>query len=184
MTLQEKYGLLVDRDEVFDESLPEKQLNRINKKFSFDMYTIHDQVSSRRKRIDILVKYFTNRPGMIDEKCPTPVEQAFKMMIYGDFAEVAHNIVKIAGCKIDDILLRVEFEDKGMSIITGTHKEMDKDIEPMVNKMMKYLIPPVLENIKIEHNDYLGSKVEAAIDRETEKALKKMDWDRTVKGEA
>ena len=114
MTLQKKYGLLVGRDDVLDRSLPEKQLNRINKKFSFDMYTIHDQVSSRRKRIEVLVQYFTNRPGMIDEKCPTPVEQAFKMMLYGDFAEITHNIVKIAGCEIDDILLRVEFEDRGM----------------------------------------------------------------------
>ena len=114
MTLQKKYGLLVDRDEVFDKSLPEKQLDRINTKFSLDMYTIHDKVSSRRKRIDILVQYFTNRPGMIDEKCPTPVEQAFKMMLYGDFAEITHNIVKIAGCEVDDILIRAEFQDDGI----------------------------------------------------------------------
>ena len=184
MTLQEKYGLLVDRDEVFDKSLPEKQLDRINTKFSLDMYTIHDQVSSRRKRIDILVQYFTNRPGMIDEKCPTPVEQAFKMMLYGDFAEIAHNIVRIAGCEIDDILLRAEFQDDGIEITTGTHKDMDEEIEPVVKKMMKYMLPPVLENVVSERNDYLDGKKEATIDYETEKALKKMDWDKTVKGEA
>ena len=184
MTLQEKYGLLVDRDEVFDKSLPEKQLDRINTKFSLDMYTIHDQVDSRRKRIDILVQYFTNRPGMIDEKCPTPVEQAFKMMLYGDFAEIAHNIVKIAGCEIDDILLRAEFQDDGIEITTGTHKDMDEELEPVVKKMMKYMIPSVLENVISERNDYLNGKSEATIDYETEKALKKMDWDKTVKGEA
>ena len=184
MTLQEKYGLLVNRDEVFDKSLTEKQLNRINTKFSLDMYTIHDKVSSRRKRIDILVQYFTNRPGMIDEKCPTPVKQAFKMLLYGDFAEIVHNIVKISGCEIDDILIRAEFEDDGMAITTGIHKNMDKELETIVNKMMKYMIPPVLENMKIEHNDYVDGQSEATIDRETEKALKKMDWDKTVKGEA
>ena len=184
MTLQEKYGLLVDRDEVFDKSLPEKQLDRINTKFSLDMYTIHDQVGSRRKRIDILVQYFTNRPGMIDEKCPTPVEQAFKMMLYGDFAEIAHNIVKIAGCEIDDILLRAEFEDDGIAITTGTHKDMDEELEPVVKKMMKYMLPSVIENVIAERNDYLDGKKEATIDYETEKALKKMDWDKTVKGEA
>ena len=184
MTLQEKYGLLVSRDEVFDKSLPEKQLDRINTKFSLDMYTIHDKVSSRRKRIDILVQYFTNRPGMIDEKCPTPVEQAFKMMLYGDFAEIAHNIVRIAGCEIDDILLRAEFQDDGIEITTGTHKEMDEELEPIVKKMMKYMLPPVLENVVSERNDYLNGKSEATIDYETEKALKKMDWDKTIKGEA
>ena len=184
MTLQKKYGLLVDRDEVFDKSLPEKQLDRINTKFSLDMYTIHDQVDSRRKRIDILVQYFTNRPGMIDEKCPTPVEQAFKMMLYGDFAEIAHNIVKIAGCEIDDILLRAEFEDDGIAITTGTHKDMDEELEPVVKKMMKYMLPSVIENVIAERNDYLDGKKEATIDYETEKALKKMDWDKTVKGEA
>ena len=184
MTLQEKYGLLVGRDDVFDRSLPEKQLDRINTKFSLDMYTIHDQVDSRRKRIDILVQYFTNRPGMIDEKCPTPVEQAFKMMLYGDFAEIAHNIVKIAGCEIDDILLRAEFEDDGIAITTGTHKDMDEELEPVVKKMMKYMLPSVIENVIAERKDYLDGKKEATIDYETEKALKKMDWDKTVKGEA
>ena len=184
MTLQEKYGLLVDRDEVINKSLPEEQLDRINTKFSLDMYTIHDQVDSRRKRIDILVQYFTNRPGMIDEKCPTPVEQAFKMMLYGDFAGIAHNIVKIAGCEIDDILLRAEFEDDGIAITTGTHKDMDEELEPVVKKMMKYMLPSVIENVIAERNDYLDGKKEATIDYETEKALKKMDWDKTVKGEA
>ena len=184
MTLQKKYGLLVDRDEVYDKSLPEKKLDRINTKFSLDMYTIHNKVSSRRKRIDVLVQYFTNRPGMIDEKCPTPVEQAFKMMLYGDFAEIAHNIVKIAGCEIDDILLRAEFEDDGISITTGTHKDMDEELEPVVKKMMKYMLPSVMENVIAERNEYLDGKLEATIDYETEKALKKMDWDKTVKGEA
>ena len=184
MTLQKKYGLLVDRDEVFDKSLPEKQLDRINTKFSLDMYTIHDQVDSRRKRIDVLVQYFTNRPGMIDEKCPTPVEQAFKMMLYGDFAEITHNIVKISGCEVDDILIRAEFQDDGIEIITGTHKDIDEELEPVVKKMMKYMIPSVMENVIAERNDYINGDTEAEIDEETEKALKKMNWDKTVKGEA
>ena len=184
MTLQEKYGLLVDRDEVMNKSLPEEQLDRINTKFSLDMYTIHHEVGSRRKRLDILVQYFTNRPGMIDEKCPTPVEQAFKMMLYGDFAEITHNIVKIAGCGVDDILIRAEFEDDGIAIATGTHKDMDEELEPVVKKMMKYMLPPAIENVIAERNDYLDGKKEATIDYETEKALKKMDWDKTVKGEA
>ena len=184
MTLQKKYGLLVDRDEVFDKSLPEKQLDRINTKFSLDMYTIHDQVSSRRKRIEVLVQYFTNRPGMIDEKCPTPVEQAFKMMLYGDFAEVTHNIVKITGCEMNDILIRAEFEDDGISITTGTHKELDEELEPVVKKMMKYMLPSVIENVISERNEYINGEDEAEIDKETEKALKKMNWDKTVKGEA
>ena len=184
MTLQKKYGLLVGRADVIDKSLPEKQLDRINTKLSLDMYTIHNEVSSRRKRIDVLVQYFTNRPGMIDEKCPTPVEQAFKMMLYGDFAEIAHNIVRVAGCEIDDILLRAEFQDEGIEITTGTHKEMDEELEPIVKKMMKYMLPPVMENVISERNDYLDGKSEATIDYETEKSLKKMDWDKTVKGEA
>jgi len=184
MTLQEKYGLLVNRDDVINESLPEKQLDRMSTKLSLDMYTIHNQVDSRRKRIDVLVQYFTNRPGMIDEKCPTPVEQAFKMMLYGDFAEVTHNIVKIAGCKTDDVLIKAEFEDDGISITTGTHKEMDEELEPVVKKMMKYMLPSVIENVISERNDYVNGEDEAEIDKETEKALKKMDWDRTVKGEA
>ena len=184
MTLQEKYGLLVDRDEVINKSLPEEQLDRINTKFSLDMYTIHNEVSSRRKRMDVLVQYFTNRPGMIDEKCPTPVEQAFKMMLYGDFAEITHNIVKISGCEVDDVLIKAEFEDDGISITTGTHKELDEELEPVVKKMMKYMIPPVIQNVISERNDYINGEMEAEIDEETEKALKKMDWDKTVKGEA
>ena len=184
MTLQEKYGLLVDRDDVINESLPEKQIDRMSTKLSLDMYTIHNQVDSRRKRIDVLVQYFTNRPGMIDEKCPTPVEQAFKMMLYGDFAEVTQNIVKIAGCEVDDILIRAEFEDDGIAITTGTHKELDEELEPVVKKMMKYMLKPVIENVISERNDYINGEDEAEIDRETEKALKKMDWDKTVKGEA
>ena len=184
MTLQEKYGLLVDRDEVINKSLPEEQLDRINTKFSLEMYTIHNEVSSRRKRMDVLVQYFTNRPGMIDEKCPTPVEQAFKMMLYGDFAEITHNIVKISGCEVDDILIRAEFQDDGIEIITGTHKDIDEELEPVVKKMMKYMIPSVMENVIAERNDYINGEDEAEIDKETEKALKKMNWDKTVKGEA
>jgi len=184
MTLQEKYGLLVDKGEVMNKSLSEKQLDRISTKLSLDMFTIHDQISSRRNRIDVLVKYFTNRPGMVDEKCPTPVEQAFKMMLYGDFADITHNIVKISGCGVQDILIRAEFEDDGIAITTGTHKDMDEELEPVVKKMMKYMIPSVIENVISERNDYLDGKKEATIDYETEKALKKMDWDKTVKGEA
>ena len=56
MTLQEKYGLLVGRDDVFNKSLPEKQLDRMDTKISLDMYTIHNQVNSRRKRIEVLVQ--------------------------------------------------------------------------------------------------------------------------------
>ena len=184
MTLQEKYGLLVDRDEVINKSLPEEQLDRISTKLSLDMYTIHNEVSSRKKRIDVLVQYFTNRPGMIDEKCPTPVEQAFKMMLYGDFAEVTQNIVRISGCEMDDILIRAEFEDDGIEITTGTHKKLDEELEPVVKKMMKYMLPSVIENVISERNDYINGDIEAEIDEETEKALKKMDWDKTVKGEA
>jgi len=184
MTLQERYGLLVGRDEVINKSLPEEQLDRISTKLSLDMYTIHNEVDSRRKRIDVLVQYFTNRPGMVDEKCPTPVEQAFKMMLYGDFAEVTHNIVKITGCKIDDVLIKAEFEDDGISITTGTHKELDEELEPVVKKMMKYMLPSVIENVISERNDYINGKDEAKIDDETAKALRKMDWDKTVKGEA
>ena len=184
MTLQEKYGLLVDRDEVINKSLPEEQLDRINTKFSLDMYTIHNEVSSRRKRMDVLVQYFTNRPGIIDEKCPTPVEKAFKAMIQGDLAEVTYNIVNIAGCEKEDSLIRAEFKDDGISITTGTHKEMDEELEPVVKKMMKYMLPSVIENLISERNDYVKDEDEAEIDKETEKALKKMDWDRTVKGEA
>ena len=184
MTLQEKYGLLVDKGEVMNKSLSEKQLDRISTKLSLDMFTIHDQISSRRNRIDVLVKYFTNRPGMVDEKCPTPVEQAFKMMLYGDFADITHNIVKISGCGVQDILIQAEFEDDGISITTGTHKDMDEELEPVVKKMMKYMIPSVIENVISERSDYLDGKKETTIDYETEKALKKMDWDKTVKGEA
>ena len=184
MTLQEKYGLLVDRDDVINKSLPEKQLDRISTKLSLDMYAIHNQVDSRRKRIEVLVQYFTNRPGMIDEKCPTPVEQAFKMMLYGDFAEVTHNIVKITGCDMQDVLIKAEFEDDGIEITTGTHKELDEELEPVVKKMMKYMLPSVIENVISERNDYINGDIEAEIDEETEKALKKMDWDKTVKGEA
>ena len=184
MTLQEKYGLLVDKGEVMNKSLSEKQLDRIRTKLSLDMFTIHDQISSRRNRIDVLVKYFTNRPGMVDEKCPTPVEQAFKMMLYGDFADITHNIVKISGCGVQDILIRAEFEDDGIAITTGTHKDMDEELEPVVKKMMKYMIPSVIENVISERSDYLDGKKETTIDYETEKALKKMDWDKTVKGEA
>ena len=187
MTLQEKYGLLVGRDDVFNKSLPEKQLDRMDTKISLDMYTIHNQVNSRRKRIEVLVQYFANRPGIIDEKCPTPVEQAFKAMLQGDFAEVTYNIVNIAGCEKEDILIRAEFKDDGISITTGTHKEMDEELEPVVKKMMKYMLPPVIENLISERNDYVHGEdavFEAEIDKETEKALKKMNWDKTVKGEA
>ena len=184
MTLQEKYGLLVGRDDVFNKSLPEKQLDRISTKLSLDMYTIHNQIDSRRKRIEVLVQYFTNRPGMLDEKCPTPVEQAFKMLLYGDFAEVTQNIVKISGCEIDDIIIRAEFEDDGISITTGTHKELDEELVPVVKKMMKYMLPSVIQNVISERNDYINGEDEAEIDEETEKALRKMDWDKTVKGEA
>lgn len=187
MTLQKKYGLLVERDEVVNESLTEKKYDRIMTKLSLDMYAIHNQINSRKKRIDVLVQYFTNRPGMIDKKCPTPVEQAFKMVLYGDFSVITHDIVKTTGCRMEDILIQASFEDDGVEIQTGTHKEMDKELEPVVKKMMKYMIPPVIENVIEERNNYINGNSDynmAEIDKETEKALKKMDWDRTVKGEA
>ena len=106
------------------------------------------------------------------------------MMLYGDFAEVTHNIVKITGCKMDAIMIRAEFEDDGISITTGTHKELDEELVPVVKKMMKYMLPSVIQNVISERNDYINGEDEAEIDEETEKALRKMDWDKTVKGEA
>ncbi len=49
---------------------------------------------------------------------------------------------------------------------------------------MKYMLPSVIQNVISERNDYIYGEDEAEIDEETEKALKKMDWDKTVKGEA
>jgi len=50
--------------------------------------------------------------------------------------------------------------------------------------MIQHMIKPVIRNVLSERNDYILSNDEAEIDEETEKALKKMDWDKTVKGEA
>tara|TARA_Y100001951_G_C11177337_1_gene203854 strand:- start:133 stop:687 length:555 start_codon:yes stop_codon:yes gene_type:complete len=184
MTLQEKYGLLVKREDVFKKSMPKKQRKRIETKFGVDMITIKNEVSSRRKRIDVLVQYFTNRPGMIEEKCSTPVEEAFKIMLHNDFWEVACNISEICGCECNDILIRAEYEDDEINIITGTHRDMDEELVPVIKKMLQYMLPSVLKNVATEHNNYIMNEMESMIDEETEKALKKMDWDRTVKGEA
>jgi hypothetical protein len=150
------------------------------------MYEIHTKIGSRTKRINVLVQYFTNRPGIADES-PTPIDQAFKMMLYGDFADVAQDIGKITGCKPDDVLLRAEFQLDGVEIRIGTHMDIDEELEPVVRKMMKIMIPPVIENVINERNDYIdenGYEADVIIDKETEKALKIMDWDKTVKGEA
>tara|TARA_R110002020_G_scaffold156724_2_gene338971 strand:+ start:578 stop:1132 length:555 start_codon:yes stop_codon:yes gene_type:complete len=184
MTLQEEYGLLVTREDSINESLSDKRIERTLTKMSLDMYTIHNKIESRRKRLKILVQYFTNRPGMISKYCPTPFEQAFKMMLYGDFAEITHHIVNISGCNSEDVMIHAEFEKDGFAINTGTLKTMDKELEPIVKKMMKYMVPPTIEKAMAERKEYLDDEDEATIDEETEKALKKMDWDRTVKGEA
>ena len=184
MTLKEKYGLLVERDDIINKSLPKKQLKQILTKLSIDMYTINKEVDSRRNRIEVLVQYFTNRPGMIEEESSTPVEQAFTMMLFSDFAEVTQVIVEITGCEVDDIMIKAKFNGDGIEIQTGTHKKLDEDIVPIVQKMMKHMLPPVIHNIVEEHNSYVDGENKVDIDEETEKALKKMDWDKTVKGEA
>ena len=182
MTLQEKYGLLVKRDDVFKKSMPKKQRKRIETKFGVDMITIKQEISSRKKRIDVLVQYFTNRPGMIEEKLSSPVEEAFRIMLHNDFWEVACAISEICGCEIYDIMIRAEYEDDEIKIITGTHKDIDEEIVPVIKKMMQYMLPPVLKNLATEHNNYIMNEMESTIDEDTEKALKKMDWDKTIKG--
>jgi len=184
MTLQEKYGLLVKRGDGFEKSMPEIQRKRIQIKFGVDMITIKNEVSSRKKRIDVLVQYFTNRPGMIEENWSSPVEEAFRIMLHNDFWEVACNISEICGCECDDIVIRAEYEDDEINIITGTHRDIDEELVPVIKKMMQYMLPSVLKNVAKEHNNYIMNEMESTIDEDTEKALKKMDWDKTIKGEA
>ena len=186
MTLREKYGLLVKRDDVMKKSLSKKHNRLIATEIAIDMYEIHTKIISRTKRAHVLVQYFTNRPGISDES-PTPIDQAFKMMLYGDFADVAQDIGKITGCKPDDVLLRAEFKFDGVEIRLGTHMDIGEELEPVVKKMLKLMIPPVIENVMNERNDYIdenGHEDDVIIDKETEKALKTIDWDKTVRGEA
>lgn len=188
MSLRSKYGLLVKHDDIFSKFLNKKQMKKMAVKISLDMYTLHRKIESRQELINILITYFKNRPGIIDEECSGPKDQAFKMILLGDFAEITKKIVEISGCKPDDINFKINWGDDSVEISTGIKRGLDVDEAVIIEKLLDILMPSTIKGFTEEHNSFINNESEddcdVEIDEETRKALEKMNWDKKSSGKA
>jgi hypothetical protein len=188
MSLHSKYGLLVKHSDIIDKSLDERKKKELSIRFSLDMCAIHEKVECRKERINVLITYFENRPGMIQKSCLNPIDQAFKILLQSDLFEIRDKIIHITGCRNDAIHFSVSLNSKETDINTGIHRDLDEDSEKIISKLLNVFMPEAIEKFTREYNDFLLNKLFAGdyveTDKEMREALEMIGWDKQSSGEA
>ena len=189
---------LVKNKDVLSANLPRKRYKRIALNLSIDMYTIHCLEDNNADRFKHLIKYFSKRKGVWDDEIKKPEDMALKMFLIGLLATEVYPQV----CKDADITeesFRISFdvlEEGSVSCTIGIHKSVSKSMSKTLRKLIDIHMNRMLNIVKnecnflqldgvlgIESNKIINSD-DTEIDEETSKALERLSWDNTVKGEA
>ena len=189
---------LVKSGDILDKSLPKPRLKEVALKLSLDMYSVHANVESRIERLSVLVDYFKKRPGVMDEDVKEPQNMAVKMMLMGDVTEVIQNVCESADCDMDDLRINLDFVDGGeqaLEMTVGLHKRLSSGMRQVISRLIDIHMAHAVSRFNHEHpgiivcgmsNDEFKSQQdeEPELDEDVERALEKMQWDKTSRGEA
>ena len=193
-----KIEFLVESGDILDKSLPKPKLKEVALKLSLDMYTVHTEVESRIERLSVLVDYFKKRPGVMDEDAKKPENMAMKMMLMGDVTEVIQGVCEQADCDPNDMRINLEFIDNSehaLEMTVGLHKKLTPGMRKVISRLIDIHMARAVSRFNREHPGIIMSGMdvdefnaqqneEPELDEDVERALNKMKWDKTSRGEA
>ena len=193
-----KIEFLVKSVDILDKSLSTPKLKEVALKFSLDMYTVHTEVESRIERLSVLVDYFKKRPGVMDEDAKKPENMAMKMMLMGDVTEVIQGVCEQADCDPNDMRINLEFIDNSehaLEMTVGLHKKLTPGMRKVISRLIDIHMARAVSRFNREHPGIIMSGMdvdefnaqqneEPELDEDVERALNKMKWDKTSRGEA
>ena len=193
-----KIEFLVESGDILHKSLPKPKLKEVALKLSLDMYMVHTEVESRIERLSVLVDYFKERPGVMDEDAKKPESMAVKMMLMGDVTEVIQGVCEQADCDPDDLRINLEFTDDrehALEMTVGLHKRLSSGMRKVLSKLIDIHMARAVSRFNHEHPGLIMCGMDAdefkalqdeepELDEDVEKALNKMKWDKTSRGEA
>jgi len=193
-----KMDFLVKSGDILDKSLPKPRLKEVALKLSLDMYMVHTKVESRIERLSVLVDYFKERPGVMDEDAKKPESMAMKMMLMGDVTEVIQGVCEQADCEPDDLRINLEFTDDSehaLEMTVGLHKRLTPGMRKVLSKLIDIHMARAVSRFNREHPGIIMCGMDAdefnalqdeepELDEDVARALEQMKWDKTSRGEA
>ena len=174
-----------------------RQVKDIALKLSIDMFEVHQRIP-RVNRLNHLAKYFRKRPGIIEEGADHR-QMAIKMYLMNDIVQIMQEVSEMADVRPDDMNIDIQFnrdDKKSIGVSVGVHKRLSKEKQKVLSSLVDIQVGQMLRRFDNEHpqvelmsttgggNWTRESHHDVEIDDETAKALSRLDWDRTSKGEA
>ena len=174
-----------------------RQVKDIALKLSIDMFEVHQRIP-RVNRLNHLAKYFRKRPGIIEEGADHR-QMAIKMYLMNDIVHIMQEVSEMADVRPDDMNIDIQFnrdDKKSIVVSVGVHKRLSKEKQKVLASLVDIQVGQMLRRFDNEHpqvelmsttgggNWTRESHHDVEIDDETAKALSRLDWDRTSKGEA
>lgn len=174
-----------------------RQVKDIALKLSIDMFEVHQRIP-RVNRLNHLAKYFRKRPGIIEEGVDHR-QMAIKMYLMNDIVQIMQEVSEMADVRPDDMNIDIQFnrdDKKSIGVSVGVHKRLSKEKQKVLSSLVDIQVGQMLRRFDNEHpqvelasttgggNWTRESHHDVEIDDETAKALSRLDWDRTSKGEA
>ena len=174
-----------------------RQVKDIALKLSIDMFEVHQKIP-RVNRLNQLAKYFRKRPGIIEEGADHR-QMAIKMYLMNDIVKIMQEVSEMADVRPDDMNIDIQFNKdnkKSIGVSVGVHKRLSKEKQKVLASLVDIQVGQMLRRFDNEHpqvelmsttgggNWTRESHHDVEIDDETAKALSRLDWDRTSKGEA
>ena len=174
-----------------------RQVKDIALKLSIDMFEVHQRIP-RVNRLNHLAKYFRKRPGIIEEGADHR-QMAIKMYLMNDIVHIMQEVSEMADVRPDDMNIDIQFNrdnKKSIGVSVGVHKRLSKEKQKVLASLVDIQVGQMLRRFDNEHPQVelmsttgggkwtRDSHHDVEIDDETAKALSRLDWDRTSKGEA
>ena len=174
-----------------------RQVKDIALKLSIDMFEVHQRIP-RVNRLNHLAKYFRKRPGIIEEGADHR-QMAIKMYLMNDIVHIMQEVSEMADVRPDDMNIDIQFnrdDKKSIGVSVGVHKRLSKEKQKVLSSLVDIQVGQMLRRFDNEHpqvelmsttgggNWTRESHHDVEIDDATAKALSRLDWDRTSKGEA
>jgi hypothetical protein len=174
-----------------------RQVKDIALKLSIDMFEVHQKIP-RVNRLNQLAKYFRKRPGIIEEGADHR-QMAIKMYLMNDIVQIMQEVSEMADVRPNDMNIEIQFNTdnkKSIGVAVGVHKRLSKEKQKVLASLVDIQVGQMLRRFDNEHPQVelmstngggkwtRESHHDVEIDDETAKALSRLDWDRTSKGEA
>ena len=174
-----------------------RQVKDIALKLSIDMFEVHQKIP-RVNRLNKLAKYFRKRPGIIEEGADHR-QMAIKMYLMDDIVRIMQEVSEMADVRPNDMNIDIQFNKdnkKSIGVSIGVHRGLSKEKQKVLASVLDIQVGQMLRRFDNEHpqvelmsttgggNWTRESHHDVEIDDEAAKALSRLDWDRTSKGEA